>query len=402
MYSPRMPARKLARALRRNGPNVVLALVVLFVGISAWQAWSLATYLRSEARKTSRIYGQIVAALDDPSGRETETLFNLVREVNLSGVPLVITDSLGGPTAFANLPFEIGPNYQKDPALREYIAELDRANPPVAVPGGRQVHFGDLPVARRLVALGVVQLTILVTALAVGVWAYRKAVEGHRDRLWVAMARESAHQMGTPLMSAAAWVERLSGLEEKSAKAIAENLADDLDRLQRVAKRFERIGRPARHDQVALGVLAERVAAYFEPRLPKHANSVKLWVRAPKVGPMIEADPVLVEWALEALVRNAVDALSGRGGHITVHVSEGVDSARVSVTDDGPGVPPEVRSNLFEPSVSTKSGGWGIGLALARRIVEDVHGGKLELQPTQVGATFVATLPILAGDVDAD
>jgi signal transduction histidine kinase len=370
--------------------------------VSAWQAWDLARHLRSEAREASRIYGQIVAALSDTTGQETGILFGLVQEVNLSGVPLVVTDSLGTPNAFVNLPFEIGPNYATDPEFREYIATLDRSNPPVTVPNGSQVHFGDLPVARRLTTLGIVQLTILVTAVAVGVWAYRKAVEGHRDRLWVAMARESAHQMGTPLMSAGAWVDRLSDSSDQRARDVASHLTDDLDRLERVAKRFERIGRPARHDKVGLGVLAERVAAYFEPRLPKHANPVKLWVRAPETGPTIEADSVLVEWALESLVRNSVDALSGRGGNITVQVTEALDCAKVSVSDDGPGVPAEVRSRLFEPGVSTKSGGWGIGLALARRIVEDVHGGRLELAQSQVGASFVATLPVAASGEDAD
>ncbi|UCD23420.1 MAG: ATP-binding protein, partial [Gemmatimonadota bacterium] len=107
-------------------------------------------------------------------------------------------------------------------------------------------------------------------------------------------------------------------------------------------------------------------------------------------------DPVLVEWALEALVRNSIDALSGRGGNITIAVKRTGDEAKIEVADTGPGIPAEVRNNLFEPGVSTKSGGWGIGLALARRIVEDVHGGRLEISPSQVGATFVATLPVAA------
>ena len=95
-------------------------------------------------------------------------------------------------------------------------------------------------------------------------------------------------------------------------------------------------------------------------------------------------------------MRNAIDALSGRGGNITVKVSAAGDNAKLAVSDDGPGVPYEVRSNLFEPGVTTKPGGWGIGLALARRIVEDVHGGRLELDPSQAGTTFVATLPVTA------
>jgi signal transduction histidine kinase len=126
---------------------------------------------------------------------------------------------------------------------------------------------------------------------------------------------------------------------------------------------------------------------------------VHLTVQAPESGPTINADPVLIEWALEALVRNSIDALSGRGGNVAVKVEAEGNDARFSVADDGPGIPIEVRNTLFEPGVSTKSGGWGIGLALARRIVEDVHGGHLELASTEGGATFVATVPA-AGDAD--
>jgi C4-dicarboxylate-specific signal transduction histidine kinase len=196
-------------------------------------------------------------------------------------------------------------------------------------------------------------------------------------------------------MSADAWVERLDAADPKTA-TIATQLKADLERLHRVAKRFERIGRPARLDRVALGVLAEKVADYFTPRLPRHDNPVTIRVRAPTSGPVVAGDPVLLEWALEALVRNAVDALSGRGGTIDVSVVSNDETAELMVSDDGPGVSPEIRATLFEPGVTTKTGGWGIGLALAKRIIEDVHHGRLELRQagSAAGATFVAELPL--------
>jgi signal transduction histidine kinase len=196
-------------------------------------------------------------------------------------------------------------------------------------------------------------------------------------------------------MSAGAWVDRLEDGATPSPE-IADHLRNDLERLHRVAQRFERIGRPARRDQVGLGTMAERIAAYFEPRLPRHAHSIAIVVDAPAAGPSITGDAVLVEWALEALVRNGVDALSGRGGTIRVTVEDKGDHARIQVADDGPGIPPEVRAHLFEPGVTTKSGGWGIGLALAQRIVEDVHGGHIEIAPSTTGAVFVAELPVAA------
>jgi signal transduction histidine kinase len=386
-------ARRITTQLRRAGPEIVLALVVVVVGVSLWQAWAVVNHLRVEAREASRIYARITAALADPTpGVDTETLFDLVSEITASGIPLVVTDTFGQPTAVANPPMAPTPS---DSRLGEYIRELDQANPPIAVPGIGQLHFGAHPAQRRLTRLTFFQLGLLIAAIAVGIWAYRSAVTRDRDRLWVAMARESAHQLGTPLMSAGAWVDRLEDGATPSPE-IADHLRNDLERLHRVAQRFERIGRPARRDQVGLGTMAERIAAYFEPRLPRHAHSIAIVVDAPAAGPSITGDAVLVEWALEALVRNGVDALSGRGGTIRVTVEDKGDHARIQVADDGPGIPPQVRAHLFEPGGTTKSGGWGIGLALAQRIVEDVHGGHIEIAPSTTGAVFVAELPVAA------
>jgi signal transduction histidine kinase len=378
---------------RRIPPELVLALVVALGGVSVWQAWDIAVQLRGQARETSRLFGRVVGGLSNPEpGVDAETLLQLVRDIRAQGIPLVVTDSAGHPTASANLPFTADLD---DPRVAAYARELDRINPPVAAPelGLVQIHFGALPSARRINLLGLLQLSLLVTVVAVGVWAYRTTVRRDRERLWVAMARESAHQMGTPLMSADAWVERLDAGDPRTAP-IAEHLRADLERLHRVAHRFERIGRPARRDRVPLGVLAEKAAAYFTPRLPRHENPVTIQVLAPTSGPVVAGDPVLLEWALEALVRNSVDALSGRGGTISVSVREDGPMAELVVSDDGPGVLPELRATLFEPGVTSKTGGWGIGLALAKRIIEDVHRGRLELKASGPGATFVATLPV--------
>lgn len=387
-----MPVRSELRRLRGLAPEIVLTLGMVVAGLALWQAVEIAQYLRGQARDASRIYGRFVAALSDTTrGPPTVVLLDLVSEITASGLPLVVTDTAGHPTQTANLPLGMQPG---DPAILPYVRRLDRTNPPVEVPGGH-VHFGSLPAERRLTWLTMLQLALLSTAVAVGIWAYRSASHRDRDRLWVAMARESAHQLGTPLMSADAWIDRL---EDNPAvdRDVVQHLRGDLERLHRVAQRFERIGRPARRDHVSLGTLVERVATYFGPRLPKRANPIHLRVHAPSVGPAITADPVLIEWAVEALIRNSVDALSGRGGTIEVRVQSDGRSARLSVEDDGPGVPMEVRGTLFEPGVTTKTGGWGIGLALARRIVEDVHGGRLELGPSPQGggALFVAALPM--------
>jgi signal transduction histidine kinase len=382
------------RGLRRLGPEIVLGLVILLSGVSLWQAWNLSRHLRAEATQASRIYGLVIAALGDTAaGAQTEALLHVVEEIRLTGLPAVITDSAGRPAHTANLPFTGPPDDPRIPAL---VAELDRVNPPIAVSGVGSIHYGPLPIGERLKLLGFLQLALLVSAVAAGVWAYRTAVHRDRDRLWVAMARESAHQLGTPLMSANAWVDRLLERDGHTGE-IAGHLLADLDRLHRVAQRFERIGRPPRPERVALGAVVERVVTYFRPRLPRHAHQVTIEVQAPSAGPFVVGDPVLLEWALEALVRNAIDALSGRGGTIAIRVIGDHRRARMTVRDDGPGIAPEVRGRLFEPGVTTKQGGWGIGLALARRIVEDIHEGRLTLGSPPTGTEFEIEIPARVG-----
>lgn len=385
-------AGRLRRRLTGHGPAIALALVILLSGVSLWQAWNLSDHLRGEAAQASRIYGRVIAALSDTaSGAQTEALLDVVREIREEGLPVVVTDSADQPTGpVANIPAGV----QGDAALRAFVRELDAMNFPIEVQGLGKVHYGRLPIGDRLRLLGFLQFGLLLSAIAAGVWAYRTAVHRDRDRLWVAMARESAHQLGTPLMSASAWVDRLLERGEHTSE-IAGHLLADLDRLHRVAQRFERIGRPASKERVAVGALAERVATYFQARLPRHTHAVRLTVVASSTGPFVLGDVVLLDWALEALVRNAIDALSGRGGTITVEVSGRPDRARVAVRDDGPGIAPEVRGRLFEPGVTTKPGGWGIGLALARRIVEDVHNGRLTAETTgAAGTVFVIALPL--------
>jgi signal transduction histidine kinase len=204
------------------------------------------------------------------------------------------------------------------------------------------------------------------------------------------MARESAHQLGTPLSSLAGWVELLEErASDGSTHAAVSHMRGDLDRLDRVAHRFERIGREPKLQPVDIGAIVERITKYFQARVPTLANTIIIESEIAPHLPVIHGDPVLLEWAVEVLTKNAIDALAGRGGRIRVAatVAEG-DGVVVSVTDDGPGVPRELRSRIFEPGFSTKKSGWGIGLSLTKRIVEENHEGRLVLANTEQGARF--------------
>ncbi|HEX4562281.1 MAG TPA: HAMP domain-containing sensor histidine kinase [Gemmatimonadales bacterium] len=377
---------------RRAGPAALIGAALLFGALSVADAWLVAAHFQDDARNTSRLFGRVFAGLSDPQpDAATGALLDLATEVRAMHLPMAVADATGHLTQIANAPAGIE---QDSAALAAWVRGLDQVNDPITQPGIGTVHYGALPVARRLKLLALLQAGVLLCLIGLIWLANATQVGAARDRLWVAMARESAHQLGTPLMSLTGWIDYLRENPGTAGGELVEHFAADTERLQRVAKRFERIGRPARREPVGLGAAAERVVEYFRPRLPTLASPVQLVLQAIGPGPVIDGDPVLVEWAIEALVKNAVDALSGRGGRIDVRVEAVGKTGRVVVEDDGPGVAAHIRSGMFDPGRTTKTGGWGLGLALARRIVEQQHAGRVTYHPGTPGSRFVLDFPV--------
>ncbi len=376
-------------------PGTVWVLVGVAAVLAVIFAALVARHLTLDARQTSARYARVFAGLANPSeGGATDALLALATEVRRAGIPIVVTDPRGVATDTANLP---RPMALESRELAAFVAALDRANAPLVEPAVGTIHFGAPPVRGRLRLVFGLLVVSLVTVLGAGIMAYRAAVRGARDRVFVAMARESAHQLGTPLTSLAGWIEQLRTGAGPRAAEVAEYLEADFWRLKRVASRFERIGQPPRTERVDLAALCESQATYFRPRLPRLVNQVEIDVETQSRAPVVEGDALLLEWAIEALVKNAVDALKGRSGRVTLAVRDEPEWVVLVVEDDGPGVSPAMAGDLFAPGVTTKTGGWGLGLALTRRIVEEGHGGRVDLEPSTRGARFAVRLPRAAG-----
>lgn len=377
------------------GARRVAPVLFLASGVIALLVWWLVytqrvvTDLRREAARSSQMYARVYQALSQEGDDGTAALLDLSRYIRQAGVPVIVTNANGVPTATANLPFEAPLESQR---VREYVGVLDRANVPISQPGIGNVHYGDTPLVEGLRVVPIITVVTLGLFLLAGVYALVARGRAERERVFAGMAREAAHQLGTPLTALAGWVELLSERSGSSSDTMATavgHMRSDLDRLERVAHRFERIGRPAQRDAVDVRELVFRVAAYFRARVPTLTHSVSINAVLPDDPLRVEGDEVLLEWALESLVRNGIDALAGRGGRVDLRVDplpEG--GARVVVSDDGPGVPRELRNEIFKAGFTTKPRGWGIGLALARRIITDNHGGRLVLLPTDRGAAF--------------
>lgn len=394
----------------------MVAYLALFVGY-AWFTRALVGDIREDTERLATLYAR---ALRITSAEDAQLL--LFEEVIQSfPYPVILTDELGNPTAFKNL--DLGIESQTGPwgpadrlALRQEAARMDRiADPyPVLDESGaviQRIHVAEAGTITLLRYLPYIQAIGLALIGLIAFWLIRYNLRVQRGQIWVAMARESAHQLGTPISSLYGWVELLKAerstavaagpvpdaddRREIDTAAALTSMEQDLDRLTKVANRFELIGRNPQLAPLDLQDVVRDLEEYCRARLPRRGRPIRLTTDYAPV-PRVEANRTLLEWALENLVKNAVDALEATGGEIALRVAPGVGgrTAMVEVSDDGPGVPWSLRKRIFETGVSTKPQGWGVGLSLARRIVEENHGGSLELVTAEpgTGTTFRVTL----------
>jgi signal transduction histidine kinase len=375
--------------MRRLAPVTIASVAV--AGLLIWYViytQGVVRELRREASRVGLMYARVYDGLNDPGPDAANTaLLDLSRHIRESGVPLIITDANGNPTATANLPRDFPVN---SPELKSFIRTLDLENRPITERDVGTVHFGNTPLVRGLRIIPLLQSLLIGMFLLAGAYALRTRGRADREQIWAGLARESAHQLGTPISSMSGWIELLreAGGDEMTTSAL-DHMDTDLERLKRVANRFERIGRPPKKQKVDIGELVERVATYFRARVPTLAQRVTINSSRGDEPLIVDGDEVLLEWAIESLAKNAIDALAGRGGQVDM-TAEALPEGRVRirVKDNGPGVPRELGTRIFEPGFSTKDHGWGIGLPLARRIIRDNHGGELLLAPSERGATF--------------
>ena len=386
----------------RHWPVALALLAIAILGSYLLYTEQLVREFRTEAETHKRMYALVQKGLlsTEPGG-ELQALIDLQYELTQLGVPLVALNADGVPYAAANLPFEADLVDARDrQRVLEYVAELDQRNDPVETDRG-SVHFGSPPIIRRLRWAAMLQMAGALLLIFVGYVVVRGALRAERERMWSAMARELAHQMGTPLTSLKGWHEVLQLPAEDrmnmvSDTRLAREVGADLVRLERVSRRFELIGKPPALAAVDPAAVVRELEQYALPRLPRGDGKVELRLRVAPRLPAIEANQILLVWALENCVKNSLDALAGRGGRIRLAAFPHDDGIGFLVSDDGPGIPPEIQDRLFEPGVSTKPGGWGVGLSLARRIVEDVHGGTIRVQARpRGGARFEIRIPLL-------
>ena len=392
--------------MRIKWPVALATMFVLLLGWYLVYSQQIVRALRADSETLTRIYSEVSAGLASRElGRADEALYRLQGIILSSRVPYVLTGPRDTIIAVANLPFEVDlatPEGQE--SARVYARRLDARNPPVGNPElYSQLHFGESPEIRSLKWTPWLQAGGLLLTVFIGFSMIRYQRHAESERAWTSMARELAHQLGTPLSSLQGWIEVLKlPLGERpgglKATEVANALEEDLERLERISHRFELIGREPELENTNLRKVVRDLEHYLSARLPRLGRGVDLVVDLPEDLPHVMANEVLLIWALENVVKNALDALAGRGGRISLYGRDvGGGWVSLRIRDTGPGVDPEIRDKIFEPGVTSKSGGWGVGLALSRRIVQGVHKGHIELLEGTAGTTFQIRLPVADG-----
>lgn len=253
------------------------------------------------------------------------------------------------------------------------------------------VCYAESLLLRRLSWYPYVQLGVILLFAGLAVFALLTLKRAEQNHVWVGLSKETAHQLGTPISSLMAWMEMMK--EAYPDDKLLSEMDNDVKRLQLIADRFSKIGSQPTPEQADLIAVLQRVVAYMDSRT---SRTVVIMLHASAEKVMLNLNVSLFEWIIENLCKNAVDALEGRSGRIDIYVMQKEQTVVIDLVDTGKGIRQKDMKNVFRPGFTTKQRGWGLGLSLARRIVEEYHHGKIFVKQSEVGqgTTFRIILPV--------
>ncbi len=357
--------------------------------------------------RTVDLYAQLLGRTAQESN-DQDLLFYLDKAYSSIHFPVIITGSDEEPTYpfsqfMLNVELDSTLSIEEQRAyLRGLLQEMRMEYPPfeIRMPDGKvvqKIFFANSAIVRRLRYMPIIEILIVAAFILVGYVAFSTIRRNEESNIWVGMAKEAAHQLGTPLSSLLAWLEilRSNRTDAELTERTLVEMEQDINRLNVIANRFSKIGSQPKLLDTDIGLAVEHTCRYFDSRLPALGKRVILH-REVTEGIRCKISPELFAWVLENLIKNAVESIDRNDGRIDIHVQpRSKGGAIVLVTDNGKGMTAAVRKRVFLPGYTTKRRGWGLGLSLSRRIIEEYHGGKLYVKDSQVGhgTTFAIELP---------
>lgn len=368
--------------------SVKVILVIVAIGIAVASlvvSHFLVRDLAAEERTRMEMWAEAMRVLNNA---DEHTDLNLVLKVlnENNTIPVVVLDANRQAQLFRNVSLH-GTSYADSlhEATRlgnEYLAK-GRSIKIVLNDSTQdyiQVCYDESLLIKRLAVYPIVQLGVVLLFVVVAIFALLTSKRAEQNKVWVGLSKETAHQLGTPISSLMAWIEILK--ENYPDDALIPEMDKDLQRLQLIADRFSKIGSLPELTPSSLRTVVEHVTAYMNCRT---SSSITILQQLPPHDVQALLNPALFEWVIENLCKNAVDAMGGERGSITITVEERQKKVWMDITDTGKGIRKSDLSHVFRPGFTTKKRGWGLGLSLAKRIVEEYHHGKIYVKWSEVG-----------------
>ena len=335
--------------------------------------------LSNEERNKMEVWAQALHALNNADETTDVTLILDVMQGN-NTIPVIVVNAEGGIDDFRNIDGidENSPLSAINSRLEKYARRMQQAGDTIRV-DSQIVCYDESIMLKRLQAWPYVQLGIVMIFVVVAIFALLSSKKAEQNKVWVGLSKETAHQLGTPISSLMAWVEILK--ENYPQDELIPEMDKDVKRLELIAERFSKIGSLPEPVESSMNDVLEHVIGYMDRRTSKKVAIVRHF---PDHDVRVKMNASLFEWVIENLCKNAVDAMEG-SGRIDLTLFDNGEQVAIEVADNGKGIRKKDVANVFTPGFTTKKRGWGLGLSLARRIVEEYHHGRIFVKSSEVG-----------------
>ena len=351
----------------------------LIVVLIVWNTYNFFQIFKNEERVKMELWSTAQTTINN-ANENTDLDLALKIMGNNTTIPMILTMPNDSIINHNNIDNEITSNSK---LLEKELKRLKSENTPIKMELSetdyRLVYYGNSPLLNKLKYYPIALLLIIILFAAVVYNFYRATKMATQNKLWAGMAKETAHQIGTPLSSLIGWLEllKLENVEETTLMEIEK----DINRLQTIADRFSKIGSEPVLEKKDIIEETKNAYEYLKSRSSKQ---IQFSFSAPEHPIFVEINPALHSWTIENLVKNAIDAMKGKG-ELKVVVEEIENTLKIKISDTGKGIAKNEFNKVFEPGFTTKKRGWGLGLSLTKRIVEDYHKGKIKVLNSEVG-----------------
>ena len=362
---------------------IILVFALLFVGTSVWFTQRLSRQFAEIEKQRMEVWAEATRQLVIADENTDISLYSSIIEANTT-IPVYMTDADFHVILTRNVP---EPKKDVEAFYQDKIEHLRESQTPIEVhvsPGVTQyIFYEESSILRQLRFFPWVQMLVVLSFIALLVTYIITSYRNEQNRVWVGLTKETAHQLGTPISSLNGWLELLRTRYPEDD--LLPDVATDINRLQLVAERFSRIGSAPTLQPTDLRQVVEQTYAYMRTRISNKVEmELKIDLPAESGAAIVQADAPLMAWVVENLIKNAVDAMNGRGW-IGLHLLREGETVILDVTDTGKGIERKRYTQVFRPGYTTKSRGWGLGLSLCKRIVEEYHRGKIFVHQSVVG-----------------